>query len=99
MGSFQRQGKDSFQVKKASGEVESFSAEKLERSLRMTGASFQLIQRVIDRVRKQAGPGIITRKLYRMAFQFEVNIDISSATRQIPLPSTNSLLFRLMVSN
>ncbi len=35
----------------------------------MTGASSQLVQRVIDQVRRQAGPGVTSRKLYRMAFQ------------------------------
>ncbi|MDA0691930.1 MAG: ATPase [Nitrospinae bacterium] len=56
-------------IKKASGEIEPFSREKLERSLSMTGASPVLVQRVIDRVAKKVSSGISTRKLYRMAFQ------------------------------
>ena len=56
-------------VKKASGEMEPFSREKLERSLRMTGASGPVIERVIDRVIKKINSGITTRKLYRLAFQ------------------------------
>ena len=55
MGSFQQKDKNSLLITKASGEIEPFSPEKLERSLRMTGASFQLVQRVIDQVRRQAG--------------------------------------------
>ena len=69
MGSFPHKGKNSLLIKKASGEIESFSDEKLERSLLMTGASFQLVKRVIDQVRRQARTGMTTRKLYRMAFQ------------------------------
>jgi restriction endonuclease len=56
-------------IKKASGKIEPFSREKLDRSLRMTGASPALIDRVIDRVQKKISPGISTRKLYRMAYQ------------------------------
>ncbi len=69
MGSSSRHDKDSILVKKASGETEAFSTAKLERSLSMTGASPQLVQRVIDRVRKQAGQGVTSRKLHQMAFQ------------------------------
>lgn len=56
-------------IKKASGETEPFSSEKLDRSLSMTGASSALVHRVIDRVQKKISPGMTTRKLYRMAFQ------------------------------
>ncbi len=69
MGSFPNKIKNSILVKKASGEIESFSTEKLERSLRMTGASPQLVHRVIDRMRRQVGPGVTSRKLHQMAFQ------------------------------
>jgi len=69
MGSFPNKSKDSILVKKASGKIESFSTEKLERSLGMTGASPQLIHRVIDRMLRQAGPGVTSRKLHQMAFQ------------------------------
>lgn len=69
MRTFPQNGNDSILVKKASGEIEAFSTEKLERSLRMTGASPKLIGRVIDRVLRQAGPDVTSRKLYQMAFQ------------------------------
>lgn len=65
----QQKTNESIRVKKASGEIESFSTVKLERSLRMSGASPQLIQRVIDHVRKQAAHGVTSRKLHQMAFQ------------------------------
>jgi len=61
--------KKSLLIQKASGEIETFSREKLERSLSMTGASPVLVQRVIDRVAKKVSSGITTKKLYRMAFQ------------------------------
>ena len=69
MGSSPPKTKDSLLVKKASGKTEAFSREKLERSLRMTGASEKLVQRVIDRVGRQAGPGVTSRKLHQIAFQ------------------------------
>lgn len=69
MGSSSHPGNNAILVKKASGETESFSTEKLERSLRMTGASPKLVERVIDRVRRQAGHGVTSRKLHQMAFQ------------------------------
>jgi ATP cone domain-containing protein/AF1548-like protein len=62
--------KNSLLIKKADGEIEPFSREKLQRSLNMTGASPALIERVIERVLKKVSPGITTRKLYRMAYQF-----------------------------
>jgi len=61
--------KDPIPIKKADGEIEPFSREKLYRSLSMTGASPALIDRVIERVQKKISPGITTRKLYRMAYQ------------------------------
>jgi len=63
------QNKSALLIKKASGDIEPFSREKLDRSLRMTGASPALVQRVIDRVEKKVCSGISTKKLYRMAFQ------------------------------
>ncbi|GJL77770.1 MAG: hypothetical protein NPINA01_07590 [Nitrospinaceae bacterium] len=63
------QKKKPFLIKKASGEIEPFSREKLERSLSMTGASRVLVERVIDRVAKKVSSGISTQKLFRMAFQ------------------------------
>lgn len=61
--------KNSLLIKKASGEIESFSSEKLDRSLRMTGASSALVHRVIDHVQKKISPKMTTRKHYRAAFQ------------------------------
>lgn len=66
----QHRNKNDLLIRKASGETEPFSREKLDRSLSMTGASPALIDRVIDRVLKKISPGISTRKLYRMAYQF-----------------------------
>ena len=69
MGSTRNKNNDSILVKKASGKIEAFSTNKLERSLSMTGASPQLVHRVIDRMRGQASHGVTSRKLHQMAFQ------------------------------
>lgn len=69
MSASPNKSKDSILVRKASGEIEVFSTEKLERSLLMTGASAKLVRHVIDRMRRQSGRGVTSRKLHQMAFQ------------------------------
>lgn len=61
--------KNDLLIKKASGQIEPFSREKLDRSLRMTGATPVLVQRVIERVAKKVSSGITTKKLYQIAHQ------------------------------
>jgi len=61
--------RDSISIEKASGETELFSEAKLNRSLRMAGASPRLMERVMEQLRKQVYPGITSRKLHQMAFQ------------------------------
>ncbi len=56
-------------VEKASGEREKFSQTKLRRSLRMTGAKEELVDRVMELLQQQVYPGITTRKLQHKAFQ------------------------------
>lgn len=56
-------------VAKASGKVEPFSKEKLERSLRASGAPKDVIQRILSELRPKLYSGISTKKLYRSAFQ------------------------------
>ncbi len=63
------QKKDTLLVEKASGAREPFSEQKLERSLRMAGASSKLVERVMDRVRQQVYPEMTSRKLHQIAFQ------------------------------
>jgi hypothetical protein len=55
-------------IEKASGDKEPFSSEKLFRSLRMSGASDELVERVVRLLQDRIEPGITTQKLYRMAF-------------------------------
>ena len=56
-------------VEKASGDQENFSQVKLRRSLRMTGAKEELVDRVIELLQQEVYPGITTQKLQRKAFQ------------------------------
>ena len=56
-------------VRKASGDLETFSEEKLYNSLRNAGAGESLIKWVIDQIRPQLTQGITTRKIYRTAFK------------------------------
>jgi len=58
----------SITIEKASHESETFSEEKLYRSLRQTKASKELVERVMRLLRDQVQPGITTGKLYRMAY-------------------------------
>lgn len=56
-------------VRKASGELEAFSEEKLYNSLKNAGAGDALIGWVIDQITPQLTQGISTRKIYREAFK------------------------------
>ena len=55
-------------VKKANGETELFSSEKLERSLRRSGADREAISIIIKIVNSSLYDGITTGKIYNMAF-------------------------------
>lgn len=54
-------------VQKASGQEEPFSEVKLFHSLRASGASADLAQRVMDQVKQESRPGISTRNIFRLA--------------------------------
>ena len=56
-------------VRKASGELEAFSEEKLYNSLKNAGAGETLINWVIENIKPQLKQGITTRKIYREAFK------------------------------
>lgn len=56
-------------VRKASGELEAFSEEKLYNSLKNAGASESLINWVMDQIKPHLTQGITTRKIYREAFK------------------------------
>ncbi|MDY0103103.1 MAG: restriction endonuclease [Lentimicrobium sp.] len=56
-------------VRKASGELEAFSEEKLYYSLRHSGANDVLITWVMDQIRPKLTEGISTRRIYKEAFK------------------------------
>lgn len=58
----------SISIVKASHESETFSEEKLYRSLRQAKASEELAERVMRLLHDKVKPGITTEKLYRMAY-------------------------------
>ncbi|MBU4486553.1 MAG: hypothetical protein KKD38_06455 [Candidatus Delongbacteria bacterium] len=58
------------QVKKANGELEPFSAEKLERSLRNAGADSKLTAEIIKDINSWIYEGVTTRKIYDSAFKY-----------------------------
>lgn len=60
--------KNSILVRKASGDEELFSVEKLERSLRNAGANYEQIQKIIADVGAWIYDGATTRKIYSRAF-------------------------------
>lgn len=55
-------------VKKASGEVEPFSQQKLENSLRKAGASEETINKITANIKSWLYEGVSTRKIYARAF-------------------------------
>lgn len=55
-------------VKKASGEQEPFSSEKLERSLHNAGAKKEIISIIIADIMSWIYPGVSTKKIYHRAF-------------------------------
>ncbi|HPF51584.1 MAG TPA: ATP cone domain-containing protein [Draconibacterium sp.] len=55
-------------VKKASGEVEPFSQQKLENSLRKAGASEETIENIVADIKNWLQEGVSTRQIYARAF-------------------------------
>jgi len=58
------------QVKKASGELEPFSTEKLERSLRNSGADSVLIAEILKEINSWIFEGVTTKRIYDSAFAY-----------------------------
>jgi hypothetical protein len=56
-------------VRKASGEEQAFSEEKLRNSLHRAGASGAIVNAVVDEMNKHLFEGISTKEIYRKAFQ------------------------------
>jgi len=55
-------------VKKASGELSSYSEDKLRTSLLRAGADEGLIEKIVETMRQHLYEGIPTKKIYRLAF-------------------------------
>ncbi|MFO7615831.1 MAG: hypothetical protein R6V75_01115, partial [Bacteroidales bacterium] len=55
-------------VTKASGEMEAFTSEKLEKSLRSAGAGEQLVQEIVADILDWIYEGVTTKKIYARAF-------------------------------
>lgn len=56
-------------ITKASGEQESFSRQKLEKSLRNAGAKEEVISKIASEVEQWILPGVTTKKIYSKAFR------------------------------
>jgi Holliday junction resolvase-like predicted endonuclease len=56
-------------VRKASGDMQAFSEDKLRNSLQRSGASDVLIDGIVDEIQKQLHEGITTKEIYKKAFQ------------------------------
>ncbi|MAM19921.1 MAG: restriction endonuclease [Christiangramia sp.] len=57
-----------YQIRKNSGELATFSAEKLRRSLLKSGAGVEVAENVLREVSRELYDGITTREIYRKAF-------------------------------
>ncbi len=68
-------------VKKADGELQIFSSEKLASSLRRSGASESLVNEVIKSIEGWITNGVTTKKIYRKAFLFLRKKERSRAAR------------------
>jgi Holliday junction resolvase-like predicted endonuclease len=56
-------------VRKASGEMQAFSEDKLRNSLRRSGASDVVIDGIVEEIHRHLHDGITTKAIYKMAFQ------------------------------
>lgn len=75
----------SIQVVKADGVRESFKVEKLERSLRRSGAATSEIDAVVAKITPALFDGITTQQIYREAFQYLNELGATSAITRYSL--------------
>lgn len=68
-------------IKKASGDQEAFSSDKLERSLLNAGAKKETILKIVADIEHWIYPGITTRKIYSRAFSLLRNEKTNSPLR------------------
>lgn len=60
---------EKIKVRKASGDMQAFSEDKLRNSLRRSGASDALLNGIVKEIHKYLHEGISTREIYKKAFQ------------------------------
>lgn len=60
---------DNYLIKKSSGEKQHYSVDKLRKSLRLSGASDEIISNIIWEVEKELSSGISTRSIFKKAFR------------------------------
>jgi len=60
---------DNYLIKKSSGEKQHYSVDKLRKSLRLSGASDEIISNIICEVEKELSSGISTRSIFKKAFR------------------------------
>lgn len=60
---------DNYLIKKSSGEKQHYSVDKLRKSLRLSGASDEIISNIILEVEKELSSGISTRSIFKKAFR------------------------------
>ncbi len=68
-------------IEKASGEHEAFSASKLKRSLRRSGASAAVAENVLEKVEGQLETGMTTKTIYNLAYSMLRKTDRPTASR------------------
>ena len=61
--------KEEISIVKASGEITTYSPEKLKRSLTRAGASDEQVQSILQKIEDWLYPGITTKKIYQYAFK------------------------------
>lgn len=68
-------------IRKASGEKEAFSQEKLENSLRRVGADKDTISEIVDEINNWLYDGVSTKQIYKNAFRLLKKRETGSAAR------------------
>ncbi len=68
-------------IKKASGDIEAFSSEKLEQSLFNAGAEKDTIEKIVADIQQWIQPGVSTKKIYARAFSILRSKEVNSSLR------------------
>ncbi|MCX8163154.1 MAG: ATP cone domain-containing protein [Candidatus Micrarchaeota archaeon] len=68
-------------VKKSDGTLEPLDFNKIRTALRRAGASYPLIEEVIDNIQQEIKPNISTKQIYKLAFEALDKLEPESAAR------------------